>query len=318
MQSRRVKAKLVMLLSSVICLHTTSASAQVTQGAKPPSPVPTTYTIGGKPVAGGCESCAEWSIPHAPVKLHGNTWYVGTRDLSTILITSPAGHVLIDGGLSVTVPQILANIRAVGADPRDIKLVLTSHVHYDHAQATAAFAALNGARVAALPWSARALESGVMPSDDPQFGLAFDNPKVSRVQVVQSGDTLRVGSLIIRATATPGHTPGSTTWSWQSCDGGKCVDVVYADSQTPISADGFLFTAQRGLAEAVERGHRALETMPCGMLVTPHPGASRLWERVAQGRAVGADSLLDKTGCARYAQRARAAYQARYAKERGR
>lgn len=275
------------------------------------------YTVGGKPVAEGCESCAEWSIPHEPVRLFGNTWYVGTRDLSTILITTPAGHILIDGGLQATVPQVMANIRKTGTDPRDIRLVLTSHVHYDHAQATAAFAANSGARVAALPWSAQALEAGVMPKDDPQFGLSFDNPPVPRVTVVQSGDTLQVGDVVIRATATPGHTPGSTTWSWKSCEGTHCVDVVYADSQTPISADGFLFTAQPGLAELVERGHRALEAMPCGMLLTPHPGASGLWDRLAKPRdAKGSGALLDSTGCARYAQRARAAYQARYARER--
>lgn len=275
------------------------------------------YTLGGKPVEGGCPSCAEWSVPHAPVRLHGSTWYVGTRDLTSVLIMSPRGHILIDPGLGETVPQLLANIRAVGANPRDIKLVLTSHVHYDHAAGTAAVVAATGAQVAALPWSARTLERGVMPKDDPQFGLAFDNAPVQRVRVVQSGDTLQVGALTVRAIATPGHTPGSTSWTWRSCEGAQCVDVVYADSQTPISADGFRFTAQRGLAEQVEQGHRALETVPCRLLITPHPGSSRLWERVAQGSAVGPDSLLDVTACKRYAQRARAAYEARYAKERG-
>ncbi|MCA0376808.1 MAG: subclass B3 metallo-beta-lactamase [Gemmatimonadetes bacterium] len=282
----------------------------------PPAPAPVVYTIGGRPAPGGCESCAEWSVPHAPVRVHGTSWYVGTRDLASILIMTPAGHVLIDAGLEATVPQLLANIKAVGANVRDIRWVLNSHVHYDHAQGTAAVVAASGARVAALPWSARALEAGVMPADDPQFGMAFDNPRVRAVRVLQDGDTLRVGGLVLRAHATPGHTPGSTTWTWQSCEGGRCVDVVYADSQTPISADGFRFTAQRGLAEAVERGHRTLETLPCRLLITPHPGASRFWERVAQGTRAGADSLLDVTGCARYAGRARAAYQARYAKER--
>ena len=150
------------------------------------------------------------------------------------------------------------------------------------ASATAAIASLNGARVAALPWSAAALEIGVMPFDDPQHGIAFDNTPVKRVHVVQNGDTLRVGSLVVRATATPGHTPGSTTWSWQSCDGSKCVDVVYADSQSAISADGFRFTAQRGLAEAVERGRRiardavAGQNLP-GLSVAVGTGGAIVW-----------------------------------------
>jgi metallo-beta-lactamase class B len=276
---------------------------------------PPVYRLNGKPVA-SCESCAEWRVPHAPMRLHGNTWYVGTRDLTAVLITGAAGHILIDPGMEETVPQLLANIRQAGFNPRDIKLILTSHVHFDHAGGAAALAATTGATVAALPWSARVLERGPMAADDPQAGLSFDLTPVPQVRVVQSGEQLTVGPLTVRALATPGHTPGSTTWSWRSCDGRDCVEVVYADSQTAISADGFRFTDQPGLAAAVEAGHRALEALPCRLLITPHPGASRLWERVAQGSAAGADSLLDVTACARYAQRARAAFAARYAREK--
>ena len=274
-----------------------------------------TYRLKGKPVA-ACESCAEWSVPHAPVRLHGTTWYVGTTELSSVLIMGTQGHILIDPGLEETVPQLLANIRAVGANPKDIRLILTSHVHYDHAGGVGGLAKATGARVAALAWSARVLERGAMSPDDPQAAIAFDITPVPRVQVVQDGETVRVGTLAVRALLTPGHTPGSTTWSWRSCEGSTCVDVVYADSQSAISADGFRFTDQPGLAARVEQGHRALEALPCRLLVTPHPAASRLWERVAQGSAAGADSLLDVTGCARYAQRARAAFAARYARER--
>lgn len=273
------------------------------------------YRINGKP-APACESCAAWRVPHAPVRLHGTTWYVGTAELTSVLIMGPAGHILIDPGLEETVPQLLANIRAAGAKPEDIKLILTSHVHYDHAGGVAALAKATGARVAALPWSARVLERGVMAPDDPQAAIAFDITPVRRVQVTPPGSTLQVGPLAVRAVLTPGHTPGSTTWTWRSCDGAACIDVVYADSQSAISADGFRFTDQPGLAAQIEAGHRALEALPCRLLVTPHPGASRLWERVAQGAAAGPDSLLDVTGCARYAQRGREAFAARYARER--
>lgn len=272
------------------------------------------YTLNGVPAT--CASCAEWSVPHAAVRLYGNTWYVGTKELSSVLIVGSGGHVLIDPGLEETVPQLLANIRAAGVNPRDIKYVLTSHVHYDHAGGVGALVKATGAKVAALPWSAAVIERGTASRDDPQYGIAFDIAPVRPVQVVQSGATIRVGTLALRALSTPGHTPGSTTWSWQSCDERQsCVDVVYADSQTPVSADNFLFTAQRGLAEQVEAGQRALEAVPCRLLITPHPGASRLWERVAQGAAAGADSLLDATGCRNYAQRGRAAFLARFARE---
>ena len=284
--------------------------------AQSPAAAPSTarYTLNGVPAT--CASCGEWSVPHAAVRLYGNTWYVGTNELSSVLIVGSAGHVLIDPGLEETVPQLLANIRAAGVNPRDIKYVLTSHVHYDHAGGVGALVKATGAKVAALPWSAKVIERGTASRDDPQYGIAFDIAPVRPVQVVQSGETIRVGSLTLRALSTPGHTPGSTTWSWRSCDDKRvCVDVVYADSQTPVSADNFLFTSQRGLAEQVEAGQKALEALPCRLLITPHPGASRLWERVAQGSAASADSLLDVTGCQRYAQRGRAAFLARDARE---
>src|SRR5919198_3963806 len=104
--------------------------------------------------AAECPSCAEWNAPHAPVRIHGNTYFVGTNGLSAILVTSPAGHVLIDGGLPESAPLIAANIRAAGFRVEDVKLILNSHDHFDHAGGIAALQRLSGARVAASPLSA--------------------------------------------------------------------------------------------------------------------------------------------------------------------
>jgi metallo-beta-lactamase class B len=263
-----------------------------------------------------CSSCAGWNEPQAPVRLHGSTYYVGTRGLTALLITSPGGHVLIDGALPNSAPLILQNIRALGFDPRDIRLILNSHAHFDHAGGIAALQRASGARVAASEPSARELEAGASVPGDPQHGELLDFPAVANVQRFADGETLRVGPIALTAHLTPGHTPGGTTWTWRSCDEAGCVDLVYADSHSAISAEGFRFTDSPDYPNAVadfERGFAKLETLSCDLLVTPHPAGSSLWERVARGR----EGLIDRDACKRYASAGRRQLQRRLEAERG-
>lgn len=262
-----------------------------------------------------CSSCAGWNEPQAPVRLHGNTYYVGTRGLAALLITSPQGHVLIDGALPNSAPLILENVRTLGFEAGDIKLILNSHAHFDHAGGIAALQRATGARVAASAPSAPVLERGASLAGDPQYGSLLDFPAVRNVRRFADGETLRVGPIAVTAHLTPGHTPGGTTWTWRSCDDAGCVDMVYADSQTPVSADGFRFTDSPAYPTAVadfERGFRTLETLSCDILVTPHPAASSLWERLAGGPG----KLIDREACKRYAATARQQLQRRLETER--
>ena len=116
-----------------------------------------------------CEPCAEWNKPLEPFQIFGNTWYVGTGGLSSILVTSDKGHILIDGGLPQSAALIAANIRKAGFKLEDVKLILNSHTHYDHAGGIAALQRASGAKVAASPLAAAALEQGGPTEDDPQF-----------------------------------------------------------------------------------------------------------------------------------------------------
>jgi metallo-beta-lactamase class B len=266
--------------------------------------------------AADCSNCAEWNVPHAPVKLHGNTYYVGTNGLAALLITSPEGHVLIDGALPNSAPLILQNVRALGFEVRDIRLILNSHAHFDHSGGLAALQAASGARVAASVPSAPVLERGSSGPDDPQHGELLDFPAVRNVQRFADGETLRVGPIAVTAHLTPGHTPGGTTWTWRSCDEAGCVDVVYADSHSPISAEGFRFLESRTYPSALadfERGFRTLEALPCDILVTPHPVGSALWERLERGP----QGLIDPAACDRYAAAGRERLQRRLETERG-
>jgi metallo-beta-lactamase class B len=217
-----------------------------------------------------------WNTPHKPFRIFGDTYYVGTAGLASILITSDAGHILIDGALPQSAPLIEANIRALGFQLRDVRLILNSHEHFDHAGGLATLQGLTGARIAASPAAAQALGQGHPTPSDPQYesGLKARYPAAKSVETIADSTTLRIGPLAVTAHFTPGHTPGATTWSWRSCEGARCVDMVYADSLTPVSDDGFRFTGDAKRPSMVDTFRRSIarvEQLPCNVLLAPHP-----------------------------------------------
>lgn len=269
----------------------------------------------GEPEAEGysseaCPSCAAWNTPRPAFRIHGDSYYVGTEGLSAVLVTSDGGHVLIDGGLPETAPIIVDNVESLGFRIEDVKLILNSHAHFDHAGGIGALQRVSGAQVAASPSSAAVLERGASGPDDPQYGVALPFPAVQDVRVITDGETLQVSSLALTAHFTPGHTPGGTSWSWQECQGERCLDFVYADSQTPVSADGFRFTESATYPSAVqdfERGFGVLESLACDVLVTSHPTASGFWKQAEMQDQRGVDAFVDEAACTRYAAAARQA-----------
>ena len=265
-----------------------------------------------------CTQCATWNIPQAPFKLYGNTYYVGPHGLSSILIDSGAGLVLIDGTLSESVPQILTNIRTLGFRVQDIKLILNSHVHYDHAGGIAQLQLLSGATVVASKWSAALLSKGGEAPDDPQYGALQPVSPVAHVRTLRDGEVLHLGNLILTPHSTPGHTPGGTSWTWQSCEAGRCLNMVYMDSVSPVSADGFKYTQRPGLSQMqdFDQSLAFLETAPCDILVTAHPEASGLWDRLdKRNQGTTPDPIIDPSACKKFATTARAAVQKRVATE---
>jgi metallo-beta-lactamase class B len=263
---------------------------------------------------------ALWRQPQQPVRIFGNTWYVGTRGLGAILVTSPTGAVLIDGAVRESASDIANNITSLGVRLADVKLIVNSHAHNDHAGAIAELQRRTGATVAALPWSAEALRSGRKHRGDPQFESPTAPPeRVAKVRTIQDGEVLRAGDVTITAHKTAGHTPGSTTWTWRSCEDSRCVDIVYADSVTAVSADAFRFSDNKTYPRVVDDFTKAfafLRTASCDILVTPHPEASDFWGRVERRDAGERDALIDRSQCARYADRADAQLRKRLETER--
>ena len=265
-----------------------------------------------------CKQCAEWNVSQEPFRIYGNTYYVGVRGLSSILITSPQGHVLIDGDIPESAPKIVANIKALGFRIKDVKLILNSHVHFDHAGGIAELHRLSGAPVAASKFTALALESGHSGRDDPQYGALRPIQPVAHVRVIKDGETLHVGPLALTAHFTPGHTPGGTTWTWQSCDQDHCLNMVYADSLSAVSADNFRFsrnTTYPRVIQDFEKSFATLSALPCDILLTPHPDVSDLWERLARREKGDPNAFVDKTACRRLADTSRASLEKRIASE---
>lgn len=265
-----------------------------------------------------CDACAEWNQPLAPFRVYGNTWFVGTAGLGAILITSPQGHVLIDGGLPQSAPLIAANIRASGFRLEDVKLILNSHTHYDHAGGIAALQRVSKARVAASSPSKLALERGGPTEDDPQFAFGHehnDYPAVKDVSAVRDGGKVTAGGLELTAHYTPGHTPGGTTWSWRSCEGDRCLQLVYADSLNSVSAPGFKFSAPDTLRTFLESMKR-VEELPCEILLAPHPSLIEMDAKLVQWKAAPEKNpFIDASACKRYADGARERLAKRVAEE---
>jgi metallo-beta-lactamase class B len=265
-----------------------------------------------------CSDHRGWTAPQRPLYIYGNTYYVGTRCISAILITSKGGHVLIDAGPPDAAALVLANIQSLGFRLADVKLLLNSHVHFDHAGGLAAIQHATGASVAASPLSAPVLEAGASGPDDPQFGSLQSFPPVPHVRRVSDREVVRVGELALTAHFTAGHTPGGTTWTWVACQRGVCRSIVYADSQSPVSAEGFRFTQNTRYPNALQdfaHGLDVIEHLPCDILLTPHPEVADFWDRMAQGPQDRPGALVDAAACQRFAAAARDRIAQRVAKE---
>lgn len=251
-----------------------------------------------------CDECEKWNSPHEPFRVYGNTYYVGTRGLSSVVIATDQGLILIDGGLTQSAQRIDENIRKLGFDTKDIRLILNSHAHFDHAGGINALQRASGAQVAASPWSATPLKTGKPGADDPQFGYADYFPPMNNVRVIQDGETLQLGKQSITAHFTPGHTPGGTSWTWRSCEGEKCLDIVYADSLTALKGPGYSYSDEKahpGVVAGFRRSFATVADLPCDILLTSHPTASFMDKRLARPAAGKGSPLVEEAACRVYA-----------------
>ena len=258
------------------------AALPLLAGAKAPSPAPPAKPDGW---VAACEDWDDWDKPGPPFRIHGNSFYVGTCGIAAILVTSPAGHVLIDSGTEKGAAVIAANIRRLGFRLRDVKLLLHSHEHFDHVGGHAVIQRLTGATVAASAAAAPVLESGRDSPEDPQAGMHAAMTPVKVGRRLADGEVVRLGGLALTTHATPGHTPGALSWSWTSCarSNRDCRRIAYADSLSAVSSDSYRFSDHPAYLATYRNGVARVAALPCDILITPHPSASNLRSRLAAG-----------------------------------
>jgi metallo-beta-lactamase class B len=270
-----------------------------------------------------CDSCAAWNAPIEPFRVFGNTYYVGVAGLSAVLVTSNQGLILFDGDLPQSAAMIDANIRKLGFRTEDVRFIANSHAHFDHAGGINALQRLSGATVVASAAGATALQQGGLSPDDPQFGMSDAEtkfPRVPNVRVIADGEVVRVGDLAVTAHLTPGHTVGSTTWTWRSCEDGRCLDIVYADSLNSVSASGFRFTGDDKHPSRVASFRRSIATvgeLPCDILLSVHPEFSNMKTKLdLRKQGATTNPFIDPRACRGYAAAAASALDKRVAEEK--
>lgn len=267
-------------IAATALLLTASCTAQKPEIGAPPASVWTET----------CEDWADWDKPGPPFRIHGDSYYVGTCGIGAILITGDQGHVLIDGGTQDGAAEIMANIAELGFAIEDVKIILNSHEHFDHVGGLSSLQRASGAEVLTSVQAADVLRSGREGSDDPQAGLHAPFEPVANVlegldpSAKNGSQRVTLGTTELTAIATPGHTAGALTWQWRSCDpSGDCRTIVYADSMSPISNDTYRFSGHPEYLAAFRQGIARVAALDCDILLTPHPSASGLRDKLLAG-----------------------------------
>ena len=240
---------------------TTSMAVACAQAAEPVLPPSQAY-----------ETPDYWRQPIAPFRIADHTWYIGTAGISAVLIKTSQGAVLIDGGLPQAADMLLARMRELGVAQGDLKWILHGHAHGDHAGPIAAIQRATGARVVSNAESAALLARG--GSNDLHYADSILYPPAHADRLVLDGEVVELGGIRLTAHFTPGHTPGSLSWTWDDVRDGKPLRIAYVDS---LSAPDYRLLGNPRYPRIVDdyRGSfDTVRTLPCDLLLTPHPDAS--------------------------------------------
>ena len=261
-------------------------------------------------LANACKGRDGWADPAPPARIAEGLYDVGTCGITVVLVTTPAGHVLIDAGPAEAAPLVAANVERLGYKLADVRYVLSGHEHVDHAGGFAELLRRTSATLIVSERSRASIESGTIAPGDPQWASSKPYAAAKVGWTLPDGGRLAIGGVTFTQIATPGHSPGATSWTWQSCEAGACRTIVYADSLTAVSADDYRFRDHPDEVATLRASIARVRGLKCDLLITPHPGASALFARLS-----GAAPLVDPEGCRRYADAASAALDARLAKE---
>lgn len=254
--------------------------------------------------------------PVAPYRILGNLYYVGASDVTSFLVATPAGLILIDGGFAETVPMIRKNVETLGFKMEDVKILLNSHAHFDHAGGLAAIKKQAGAKFAASREDAVLLAAG--GRGDHVFGDKYPFEPVTADRILKDGDRVELGGTTLTAHLTPGHTKGCTTWTMKVAEGGRSYDVVSVCS-TSVLPEARLTNNARypNVAADFEQTFRTLRGLPCDVFLASHAGfydGLKKAERLRKG--ADPNPFIDPAGYKAYLDRSEKAFRERLAAEK--
>lgn len=248
------------------------------------------------------ETSRSWNQPVEPFRIAGNLYYVGATDITSYLITTPEGHILLDGGFVETVPLIRDSVKKLGFRMEDVKILLSTHAHYDHVGGLAAIKEQTSAKLVASEADAPLLARG--GKGDPVLGDKLLFPPVQADRLVKDSDTVTLGGITMTAHLTPGHTPGCTTWTMKVDDAGKSRDVVFVCStsilpETRLGKD----ESYPGITEDYARTFRVLRGLPCDIFLASHGSFFSLLDKVGRLRKGEPNPFVDPEGYRSYVDR---------------
>ena len=224
-----------------------------------------------------------WNRPVEPFRIAGNVYYVGAADLSSYLITTPKGHILLDSGMLETVPQIKANIAKLGFKLEDVKALIISHAHYDHVAGIAELKRITNAKLYVSDEDAKLLARG--GKGDPNFADRFPFEPATADKTFKDGWDLKVGGTTMTAMVTPGHTKGCTTWTTSVEDGGKRLNAVFVCS---VTAPGYTLVGNKEHPQIVsdyESTFRRLKALKVDLFLSSHASAFGMAEKLDRRKA---------------------------------
>ena len=244
---------------------------------------------------------AAWNRPVKPFRMIGNVYYVGAAGVSSFLVNTGEGLVLIDGGFAETAPQIERNVAALGFHMKDVKYLLSSHAHYDHCGGLAALKRASGAQLVASRRDSQALITGHQLSYGPGQGEAhFPRVKVDRV--IDDGALVSLGNTTLTAHLTPGHTPGCTTWTMPVKANGKTYQAAI-DCSTTVAGNQLVDNSKYPqIVSDYRHSFALLSALPCDVFLAPHPWFFDLEDKRKQLDAGKKDAFVDPSELRRFVQ----------------
>ena len=262
------------------------ATPRESQAQNPPPPDHPSVTVRGQVytprsiLARNMGTAADQTTQFTPHKVIGNIYYIGTVTLSSFLIATPQGHILMDTTYERNAQTIKKSVEDLGFKFSDVKIILGNHAHGDHMEGDAVVKEMTGAQVMA------------MAEDVPLLQAMKPGGKEHPIdKVLHDGDTVTLGGTTLLAHLTPGHTPGCTTFTTTAQEGGKTYNVMFGCSLRP---PGVISPTQ---AELFPRAYKTVRALPCDVQLGDHGAQYNMREKFAKVKEGAPNPFIDPASC---------------------